>query len=245
MRRGPRLIVFTHVPKTSGTSFRKSLIEPNFAPEEIFRYGGARDFVARCEPSHSFAWGHMPSGAHLLTRREVAYVTFLRDPVDRAVSYYYFVRDSDPRAYKHPERDRADALSLTEFYEQPRYRNWQTRFLAGLPYHYAYPRLSSPRFDQAMLRHAAANLRDRYACFGVQERFADSLALFQRRFEWRRRDQVSRHKATGKRPELADLDASTRGALREANSLDQSLYELAVELFEDRARGLGPVAAAG
>ena len=226
------LVVFTHVPKTSGTSFRKSLIEPNLAPEQIFRYGGARNFALNCGPQYAFAWGHMPAGAHLLTRREVRYLTFLRDPVDRAVSYYYFVRDSDPSAYKHPERDEADALSIVEFYSRRRYQNWQTRFLAGLQYHYLYPRLDSDRFDQATLRRALDNLTSRYACFGLQERFEDSLDIFQERFGWGRRAAVSREKKTGTRPGLGELDEPTREALRRSNALDCRLYEAAQERFQ-------------
>jgi hypothetical protein len=226
------LVVFTHVPKTSGTSFRKSLIEPNLAPEEIFRYGGVRDFALRCRPRHRFVWGHMPLGAHHATRRRVRYMTFLRDPIDRAVSYYYFVRDSDPRAYRHPEREAADALSLTEFYARRRYQNWQTRFLAGLQYHQLYPRLDSPRFDRATLRRALANLEGRYACFGLQERFPESLDLIQESFGWERREAAEREKKTGTRPRLEELDAETVAALRRHNALDCRLYEAACERFE-------------
>lgn len=227
----PPLIVFTHCPKTSGTSFRKSLVEPNLAPEQIYRYGGVRRFVQDGAARRSFVWGHMPSGIHHATRRPVHYIAFLRDPVDRAVSYYYFVKDSDPAQYKHPMRDEADALSLTEFFEQRQFQNWQTRFLAGLPYHYLYPRLDSPGFDRATLRKAIANLTERYSCFGVQERFEDSLDVFQRRLGWSNRVEVRREKKTGTRPALAELDGATRAALREANRLDCELYDVAADRF--------------
>lgn len=228
------LIVFTHVPKTSGTSFRKALVEANLAPERISRYGNASRFLRDRGTERAFVWGHMPSGVHLLTRRRIEYVTFLRDPVDRAVSYYYFVKDSDPRFYKHPERDEADALSLTEFYSLRKYQNWQTRFLAGLPYHHLYPHLDSERFDRATLSAAIRNLTERYACFGMQERFEESLEVFQRHFEWQRRGEVPREKRTGTRPGLGELDAETRRSLRESNALDCRLYEAAEERFEDQ-----------
>jgi hypothetical protein len=238
-RAAPPLIVFTHVPKTSGTSFRQALVEPNVGTGQIYRYAGARRFLRERGAERSFVWGHVPSGIHLLTRREVAYVCFLRDPVDRAVSYYYFVKDSDPAVYKHPMRDEADALSITEFFRRRKFQNWQARFLAGMPYHYLYPRLSSPRFERATLSRAIANLSSRYACFGVQERFEESLDLFQLRLGWQRRTTVPPQKKTGRRPALAELDEATRSALREANALDCELYELAVARFEAQRRGAG------
>jgi Galactose-3-O-sulfotransferase len=226
------LVVFTHVPKTSGTSFRQSLVEPNVAAGQIYRYAGARRFLRERGFERGFVWGHIPLGIHLLTRREVAYVCFLRDPVDRAVSYYYFVKDSDPAVYKHPMRDEADALSIVEFYRRRKFQNWQTRFMAGMPFHYLYPRLPSLRFERATLRRAISNLTDRYACFGVQERFEESLDLIQLRLGWQRRTVVAPQKKTGKRPALTELDDATRSALREANALDCELYDLAIARFD-------------
>src|SRR5262249_48587741 len=156
-------------------------------------------------------------GIHMVTRRKVDYVTFLRDPIDRAVSYYFFAKDSDPAAYKHPARDDADAHSIAEFYALRKYQNWQTRFVAGLPFHYAYPRHSSSRLDRFALQRAIGNLTGRYACFGMQERFEESLDLFQDRFGWAERATVAREKKTGTRPRLHDLDEATVRALRAAN----------------------------
>ena len=225
-------MIFTHVPKTSGTSFRRSLVEPNVGEAATYRWAGVRRFFADGAAERAFIWGHVPFGMHRLTGREVTYLCFLRDPVDRAVSYYYFVKDSDPTVYKHPMRDEADALSLTEFYARRKFQNWQSRFLAGFPYHYLYPRLASRRFERATLDQASANLFGRYACFGLQERFEESLELFQRRLGWERRLEVERQKKTGKRPALSELDAPTRARLRELNALDCELYELATARFE-------------
>jgi hypothetical protein len=237
------VIVFTHVPKTSGTSFTAALVEPNLAPAEIFAYGGARHFLRNRGSESSFVWGHVPFGVHLLTRRQVRYITFLRDPVDRAVSHYYFVKDSDPAVYVHPARAEADALTLIEFFQRRKNQNLQARFLAGFQYHYLYPRLDSGRFERATLRQAQDNLAGRYACFGLQERFEDSLDLFQRRLGWRQRATAGRAKATGRRPRLADLDPATRSALRDANRLDCALYNSACALFERRLQALDRAAA--
>ncbi len=225
------MVIFTHVPKTSGTSMRKSLVEPNVGAAAIYGYRGMRAFLRDGRPRKPFVWGHMPYGIHLLNGGEARYITFLRDPVDRAVSYYYFVKDSDPTQYRHPARVDAEAHSIVDFYALPRYQNWQARYIAGFDYHYAYPRAHGRRFDRALLRRASRNLTGRYACFGLQDRFEESLDLFGRRLGWERREAVAPQKKTATRPALDGIDAATRAALRERNRLDCELYELAQASF--------------
>jgi hypothetical protein len=226
------MIIFTHVPKTSGTSFRKALVEPNIPPDRIYHYAGLRKFVADRAFGQAFVFGHLPFGLHHLSRGETRYITFIRDPVDRAVSFYHFVKDSDPALYRHPLRDDAEAFSLTEFYELRKYQNWQTRFLAGFRHHRLYPHVASDAFDKAVLRRAEFNLMNRYFCYGVLERFEESLELFQRRFGWRCSVEVNAQKKTAQRPRLADLDDATRAELRRSNWLDCRLYETAVANFD-------------
>ncbi len=225
------IVVFTHIPKTSGTSFRKSLVEPNVAAELIYVYPGTRRFLRERRRPRDFVWGHVPYGVHAMLRREVRYLTFLRDPIDRAVSFYYFVKDSDPREYVHPARADAEAHTITEFFALRRYQNWQARFIAGLPYHYIYPRVGSDAFDAEVGRRAVAHLRDDYV-FGLQERFEDSLALLERQLGWSRRTTVGRHKQTATRPGLESLDPDVVAALEEANHLDCLLYRFAQATFE-------------
>ena len=230
------IIIFTHIPKTSGTSFRKSLVEANVPAELIYVYPGTRRFLRERRRARAFVWGHAPYGVHAMLRREVRYLTFLRDPIDRAVSFYYFVKDSDPREYVHPARADAEAHTITEFFALRRYQNWQARFIAGLPYHLLYPRLDCPAFDREVGRRATAHLRDAYV-FGLQERFGESLELFERRLGWSGRVPVVPQKKTATRPALAGLDPETVAALEASNHLDCKLYRFAVANFERQADG--------
>lgn len=229
-----RQIFFVHIEKTAGTSLLESLIKPNV---DSHQRTDASSYVkyrnADCVS------GHMPHGLHLLSRRPVEYVTMLRDPIDRATSWYYFIKDLDRTDLwkPHPLREYADSVTLAEFYQNPRYSNRQTRFLAGWPYHKAYPAVHrSTIFKKSMLRAAKKHLRDCTA-FGIQDRFDDSVSLFQEVFEWDRYEPVPPKKETGDRPtleEINELNPTVIPELRKSHDLDLELYQYATKLFEER-----------
>lgn len=132
----PALIVFIHIPKTAGSSFRLAA-ERHFGPEAmLFDYGAeaaqtsplVRHWIyERQDPagfrgavgagSFRFLSGHFNRekyedlpGARL--------VTWMRDPVSRLWS-----------SYRHWRRHRGFTGSFREFLEQPRRRNQQARIL--------------------------------------------------------------------------------------------------------------------
>ena len=152
------LIIFTHIPKTSGTSFKKTIIEPNIKNVNILKNKGIKDFKNQIDNNHRFASSHIPYGLHLFTNREVKYITFLRDPIERAISYYYFIQDQDPTYYIHPERIYSENLTIAEFYQLKKFQNWQTRFLAGFMEHKLYNLYKSLSCEKFILKKAIYNL---------------------------------------------------------------------------------------
>jgi hypothetical protein len=226
------LIIFTHIPKTAGTSFLKTVVEPNIPESQIYHYGDIKKFFVE-QHDYTLVEGHVPYGLHYFTNRPVKYITFLRNPIERAVSYYYFIKDSDVNVYKHPLRDYADSVSLKEFYENKKFQNQQTRFLAGFLSDRLYAINSYLSLEKVILDKAVNHLLN-YYCFGILERFEQSIALFQERLEWPKTVKVAHQKKTNKRPKLADLDKATLHSLKEAHILDLYLYDFAVKYFDDQ-----------
>lgn len=227
------LILFTHIEKTAGTSFVDTLIAPNFPPDRVVKCAGIRSYRAALKQNPALITGHTPYGLHLLTHRKVTYITFLRDPIERMVSHYYFVRESVFNRYEHPLYRFANSVDIAGFARDRRFHNRQTRFIAGLAAHKFYDRIPSAAFERLVLAQAKRNLERRYACFGLQERFDDSVTLFRRTFGWDAVEQVERQKKTRGRPLLQDLDAATLQTLREANALDIALYAFAQKRFDE------------
>ena len=211
------------------------MARPNIPADRVLRCGGARSLRAglKNNPRLALITGHAPYGLHHFTSRKVEYITFLRDPIDRAISHYYFIREAhDPPRYTHPLYEYASSVSLLEFYRNRAHQNRQTRFLAGFAAHRIYDRVSSAAVEKAILNRAIKNLRYRYVCFGLQNRFNDSIALFQSKFDWPEVVKAERHKKTEKRLRVEDLDDETLQALRECNALDTKLYEFAQAQFD-------------
>jgi hypothetical protein len=227
------LIIFTHIPKTAGTSFTSTVIAPNFPEGSVQDCGSLKSCITAMRGNAAVITGHTPYGIHRFTSRKATYISFFRDPIDRAVSYYHFVREGINETYKHPLYDYANAVTLAEFFQNRLYQNHQTRYIAGYLADRLYASAPALAPDAAILDRAMKNLKSQYVCFGLMERFDESVQLFQRTFNWKTAVAVERKKRTHNRPKVDDLNAATLDALRSAHELDQRLYDFAAKRFEE------------
>jgi len=228
------LIIFTHIPKTSGVSFLKGVVEQNIDREKVYEYRRLPQFISSASKGYDFVHGHVPYGAHLFTQRPVKYITFLRDPVDRAISFYYFVQQGgDKPETRHPLCDYAESVSLKEFYQNPKFHNHQTRFVAGFIADKFYSYLDYPIVRDRILQRAKHNLKENYQCFGLLEYREESLAVFKSRMGWDNSVEIPHQKKTFARKQISEVDADTLEAIKKGNDLDIQLYQYALDIFSD------------
>ncbi|MEQ9372279.1 MAG: sulfotransferase family 2 domain-containing protein [Coleofasciculus chthonoplastes F3-SA18-01] len=223
------LIVFTHIPKTAGSFLQKKFIEANVPPNRCYTTAGLKEFILKSSDNYQLFYGHLPYGVHLLTPRSVRYITLLREPIDRAISFYYSMKEVDIKIYKHPFREYADSLTLKDFYKNRNLQNVQTRFIAGVLSDKLYPKLPSQYMDNLILYLAQKNLVN--YIYGISDRLDESIELFTKKLSWTYPIDMIPYRKTRNRPTKDDLDQETIQVLLKANVLDMKLYEFALNNF--------------
>lgn len=230
------LPVFLHIPKTAGTAMR-SVIEKNVPPQkrvEIYR-AGAKTLAEALWDQRDKMWnadvvlGHIERRVHEFTPRVVTYFTILRDPVERVISLYKYIKVDFT---KHPLHAQFNAGKTLDQWlrERPRMAsNVQTKMISGLATEYEP---STPY----MLSVAKGALREMWAV-GVQERYNESVDAICSALGWepiyeeRNRSSVANHAFI----EEDGISEETLALIREMNDLDMALYADAVSLM-DRKR---------
>lgn len=185
--------------------------------------------------------GHVHYGIHWWLPDPAMYATMLRDPVERIISHYYFVKAS-PEHYLHPELA-ANRWTLEEYATKG--VNWETdndqvRWLTEME-HEQVPLGSVSR---SMLEQAKWNLENAFAVFGLVERFDESLECFRAAFGWPDLTCDRVKNVNTERPRTP-VPKRTLDAIRRANRWDAELYEFAQELFERQKLRLGVLAGEG
>lgn len=214
------IIHFTHIPKTAGSSFVKSYLEPEFGPN-YFRPSGYREFALKSYPPSACIHGHFPYGMHYFKPfRKQEYIIFFRDPVERCRSHYYFVLQNK----KHYDYDRLSQLSLenafldnTQLPYSALQSNLQTKFTAGILYGF-----SGLFSEKKILEKAKQHLIKKYTGIGIQEQFEESCQRFEETFGWKQVITKERFQKTNKK---AHLDNNTIRMIENHNQLDLELYE--------------------
>jgi len=224
-------VIFIHLYKTGGTTLNR-IIEWEYKMSKICSveptwWQWSYQRITRWSPGRlgkmEVFKGHMPFGLHRLIPRPAKYITVLREPVERAISDYYFARRFKP----HRHHRAALQLSLEEFFLQKHEHNLQARILAGPNSHELFPSVC----DAATLAAAKDNLARQFLVVGLTERFDETLALLKVRLGWRVRRYRS-FRVADNRVAQHQVAAKTMALIRERERFDIALYDYASSLFE-------------
>lgn len=214
-------MISIHIPKTAGTSFRNTLCGV-YGQESVIRLdiGLDRDDVRINEKVYTeialpsatqVVHGHFDFSS--LAKRfhpdpTVPVITWLRDPVDRVVSNYFYLAKRLAEELREEEKGlnilSKMQRSLMEYARQEQARNRMSKFLQGMTL-------------------------DQFRFVGFVEDYDQDLALLAARLGWKDYPTF-RYNRTGKDTSMVSEEELRQ--IREWNSEDVALYDRALHMKE-------------
>jgi hypothetical protein len=216
--RQPELISI-HIPKTAGTSFR-NILKSVYGDREVVRFDISMRGVVRLNekpyaekqlPSAKVIHGHfsyealkgrygLPEGCPV--------ITWLRDPVQRVASNYYYLESRLVDILQEEKHDlhilEKMQRTLPEFARAEINRNRMAKFLNGI------------------------DLRD-LTFIGIQEQFETDLPLLAAKLKWPKVPEVLYHNVTSEK-EVRQIPYDVAEEIRALNAEDVKLFEEAMVL---------------
>lgn len=243
MKTSGETVIFLHIPKTGGTTLHH-ILDECYPRHQICSFEDAnrgtqienfKNLAPEKREAYRLIEGHLSFGFHRYVPGPSTYITFLREPIARALSFYHYAKSQrDHYLYALLNDDQANLKTVLSQQNATNHEffNLQTSMIAGDEWVDA----ARPA-DRAALERAKQNLRDHFRFAGLTEDFDASLRRLSRDFGWKVGSYRKRN-VTRRKPDT-EIDAETRELLREANALDIELYQFACELFHPHRRGDG------
>ncbi|HUT92167.1 MAG TPA: sulfotransferase family 2 domain-containing protein [Thermoguttaceae bacterium] len=241
-------LIFLHVPKTAGVSMSKAIVR-HFSEDEIYHvrypehklgpvfskhHGTLQHFLHFPEAQrgrYRLLLGHMHFGLHKYLPGPSAYVTVLRDPVERLLSHFGQFR----RTVENNELPGAVPVSSLQEFCRAEWKvadNHQTRHLCGWNF--------DDHSRRENLERAKENLREHFRVVGTMERFDQTVQVLHRACGWP--DLVHFRLNVGEgRLQREGVDSQFLAHLEALNSLDRELHALANSLLDTAIDKYGKV----
>ncbi len=173
----------------------------------------------------------MPFGLHNYLEQSCKYITVLRDPVERVISQYYYIKKNMHNPlHKQVE---GGGMTIADFVSSGiavGMNNGQMRFLNGDIDEYKFNEC-----NEHMLAHVKDNIEKHFIWLGITERFDESILNLSHILNWDWphyiRENVSKTRKATKEVEQKDI-----AAIKAFNSLDIKLYEYANDRLNAETR---------
>ncbi|WP_218079994.1 sulfotransferase family 2 domain-containing protein [Anthocerotibacter panamensis] len=233
-RHQPKRVLFDHLPKCAGSTINQFLTS-HYPQRLTYRLNTSNNsyqqfisFDKDKRYKYHLVIGHLNHELLNYVHPETVTLTVFRDPIDRIVSHYFYVRRSKSH-YLH-EAVMKSNMELQDYAVSnlsPELRNWYTTHFTGLSIEEA------EREPEAAIQKAIQVILQRYKIIGFQ----DDLLEVSRKLEetaglWKQFENHLINK-TNKRLTLKEISGETKNMIAEVNFLDVKLYKILREHFEN------------
>lgn len=223
----PQKVLFDHLPKCGGTTVEHYL-KSQYRTKKIYMIDGQNPqysvTVFKSLPeakryNYDFVYGHLADELHDFVHPDTTFLTIFRDPVDRIMSHYYYVRRK-PNHYLH-DIVTSKNMTLEEYATSGlsvELRNWYVTHFLGISTDEAESR---PDWSVA---EAYRIVKDRYHVIGFLDNLDTAMNILGNEVGYRKRFQNSFRNKTSRRPGMNELDVSVLKIIEQVNFLDVELY---------------------
>lgn len=249
-------LCFIHIPKTAGTTLI-ALLDAHFQFDRICPVQLWRELAwlpSDALSQYQLLRGHYTYDDYLKLASKPVFISMFRNPIDRACSYYNFMRNQsedwlerhysyrDALAEQHPQvaalvegdieiYQRANRDDLPTFFAssfvQTWIQNWHVRSLTRSTF-------DQTPWDEAAILTRAKERLDSLVWFGLVEQFEASMDLLSYTFGWNPIQQYQRLMVAPNPNYTEGLPSQTLDILRDIHQLDQAFYDYAAQQFTER-----------
>lgn len=237
-------IFFLHFPRTAGTTI-DNIFYSNFAPENIISIYSAEEFqkYRAIEPEKlekiQFITGHLileNLNPPTFYGQKVRAFTLLREPIQRLVSEFNFLRTWDKQhlyEYLHSrEISFQDYITSNDKLLMYRGKNFMTRCISG-------DSLENLADIRSSLEKAKYNLLNNFWFYGIQEKFPESMLILAQKANLKnilhqQHNALNKSSANNYSPSEKDIEI-----VKEYNWADIELYNFAKDHFTNYISSMG------
>ncbi|NJL82745.1 MAG: sulfotransferase family 2 domain-containing protein [Chloroflexaceae bacterium] len=232
-------LIFLHVPKTAGTTlnsildykYKNFVIHSIYEPNQQKKIDEFSLLPLEDRKNIHLLRGHGIFGLHEHLPNPSIYITLLRNPIERVVSHYFYVKRT-PEHYLY-NTVMSQNLSLEEYVSSGISRelnNGQVRDLSRLKPDFSH-------CSREMLNLAINNVYQHFSVVGVQEKFDEFLLLLSKKLGWRdgwrgypfyQKKNVTKKTFDGKTISPAAIEI-----IEKYNDLDIEFYEFVSKRFDE------------
>ena len=232
-------VVFVHLAKTGGTTLLNILnrnysqterldIRPPNQQQQIEKF---KNLPIEVRAKYKLLTGHGVFQLHDYIINPY-YMTLLRNPIDRVISEYYFLKRPVFRNYSVHQKIVSKNMGLEEYITSGILKdvdNGQVRTLSKMDCAYGD---CSPE----MLQKAKDNVEKYFPVIGITEDFDRFLILAKKMLKLRSFLFYKRQNITSKKPKILNFSSATIKTIEKYNQLDIELYEFVKKKFDETYR---------